>query len=217
MSGQGGGEFPGEGRRALTFRTAARARRHRWSRTYCIVGQNATMKSWNLLRERPGSAGFLRVMTRTYELPDGTTADWDILTGTRTVAVLALTDHSEAVLVRQFRPGPAQVLLELPGGLVEAGETVEAAAARELLEETGFSGNVSIVASTWLSASASVQRFAAVARSCVRIAAPTLDDGKFCETEVVSLSELRAHLSTGQLTDTDIGYLALDAIGLLGP
>jgi hypothetical protein len=44
------------------------------------------------------------------------------------------------VFVRQFRPGIGAVHYELPAGVVEAGEAIEAAARRELLEETGFSG-----------------------------------------------------------------------------
>lgn len=42
----------------------------------------------------------------------------------------------------QFRPPLAAYCLELPAGLVDAGEVAGAAAARELLEETGYSGRV---------------------------------------------------------------------------
>ena len=54
------------------------------------------------------------------------------------VAVLGLTPEGRILLVRQFRPVTETVSLELPCGLVDAGETPEAAAARELLEETGY-------------------------------------------------------------------------------
>ena len=53
------------------------------------------------------------------------------------VQVLALTSDHRALLVRQFRHGTRQISLELPGGVIEPGQTPEEAGRRELREETG--------------------------------------------------------------------------------
>jgi len=54
------------------------------------------------------------------------------------VNIVALTEAEELVLVRQFRHGSRVVTLEIPGGLVDPGETPKFAGGRELLEETGY-------------------------------------------------------------------------------
>lgn len=56
------------------------------------------------------------------------------------VNIIAVTREGHYVMVRQYRHGLGRIGLELCAGCVEEGEEPEAAARRELLEETGYTG-----------------------------------------------------------------------------
>lgn len=54
------------------------------------------------------------------------------------VNMVALTADNLFILVRQYRHGVQQEVLEVPGGVIDPGEDAQTAAAREMLEETGY-------------------------------------------------------------------------------
>lgn len=54
------------------------------------------------------------------------------------VGVIAVTPDKKILLVNQFRPATGDYELAIPAGYVNDKESMEAAAKRELLEETGF-------------------------------------------------------------------------------
>ena len=53
------------------------------------------------------------------------------------VNLVPVTEQGEVVMIRQYRHGSQQVTLEIPGGMIDAGEEPVAAARRECQEETG--------------------------------------------------------------------------------
>ncbi|MEV0810695.1 NUDIX hydrolase [Micromonospora sp. NPDC050200] len=76
------------------------------------------------------------VVTDEVTMPGGGTAKRDYVRHVGAVAVVALDDAGQVVLVRQYRQPVGRHLWELPAGLMDVdGEPLPAAAARELAEE----------------------------------------------------------------------------------
>jgi ADP-ribose pyrophosphatase len=171
--------------------------------------------AWEKLGERPLYEGWRRILGRTYRLPDGGQREFEIKLEDATAVVVALTEDDRVVLVREFRPGVEATLLELPGGVVDAGEEPLEAARRELLEETGYEA-VLVPVGTMVDCAYSTRlRHVFAGSRARRVADPQSEAGEVPEVELVSLAAFRDHLRGGRLTDVGPGYLALDRLGLL--
>jgi ADP-ribose pyrophosphatase len=81
---------------------------------------------------------FVRVVEKDVDLGGrrGVETFWSVRTGGY-AAIVAVTPDLRIPLVRQYRPAVETNVLELPSGAIDPGEAPEAAARRELLEESG--------------------------------------------------------------------------------
>ena len=96
------------------------------------------LKEHTLSREELLKGHFLHVVRETVRLPDGGTATREYVLHPGAVAVVPLTDDGRIVLERQYRHATGQVMIEIPAGKLDAGESALACGRRELLEETGY-------------------------------------------------------------------------------
>ncbi len=92
-----------------------------------------------LKREEVFSGRILHVYKDTVRLPNGQTALREVAEHPGAVAIVAVDDFEQVLLVRQYRHAIGRELLEIPAGKPEAGETPLQSAQRELWEETGAS------------------------------------------------------------------------------
>jgi len=150
------------------------------------------------------------IVRREFETPRGVDA-FEIKLEPDGAAVVALTRDLEVVLVREFRAGPEEWLLELPGGNVDSNESPTGAAPRELLEETGYTATLRYVGSMCDCAYSTRRRHVLVATD----ATPSGGSAEGLEVVLMPLADFREHLRSGRLTDVGAGYMGLDALGVL--
>jgi len=157
-----------------------------------------------------------RIERRDYQLPNGKIEDFYINIEAPGACILALTKDNKVITLPQYRPGPNAILRELPGGRVDEGEDPCSAATRELLEETGYAGELEAWVGTWQSdAYTQLDRTIVIARNCKKIAEQRLEETEFGEVELIAIAEFVAQVRKGQLTDTAGAMLALDYLKLL--
>lgn len=132
-------------------------------------------------------------------------ADW--------ISVLALDREGRAIVVEEYRHGAGIVAVGTIGGGVEAGESPEHAAIRELREETGYEADEMIdLGATWANFGNHTNRVHHfLARGCSHVAEQSLDESEAIAVQITSLDGLGEHLAQSyhQLT----WYKAMERLG----
>lgn len=174
------------------------------------------VKKWEELSREMAFQKYSRKIEKVmFKLPDGKESDFYIKREGPAAGVLAITKDQKVILVKQFRPGPEEILSELPGGFVDPNEQPEATMERELMEETGYKGKVKLVTTCFDDAYSTMNRYCFVATDCEKVSEPQTGEHEFIELELVSLEDFRKLLRSGKMTDVEVGYLGLDFLNLL--
>lgn len=173
------------------------------------------MKKWNVLgRETIGDFRVFRLRRERSASPEtGREHDFYVLGAADWVNVVPVTDAGEIVLVSQYRAGSGAVSIEIPGGIVDPGETPAAAAERELLEETGYAAREIVPLGSFSPNPAILDNrlHTYLARGARRVAAPRLDGSEEIEVSVVPRAEVENFVRTGRI-DHALVLVALYAL-----
>jgi len=144
---------------------------------------------------------------------NGGTAIREIVEHAPVVVMVPVTADGEILLIRQFRKPVERVLFEVPAGLIEPGESIETAARREMVEETGYEpATMELLTSIYPSPGMTDELMHIFRVSDLQGSGiPTEPDDEL-ETVRMSLSEARSMVTDGRIQDakTVIGILLLD-------
>ncbi len=162
---------------------------------------------------------FLRLRADKIELPSGHVVDdYFVRESLGFSVVFALTRENNVLLVRQYKHGVAEIVTELPAGARDAGETEADCAARELAEETGYTGSPPEHVRTFLTdPTNSDSRFDLfVIRDAERTCEPLLDLTEEIDVVLASIDEVRAMAYDGRIAAGSQVAAVLVALAYLG-
>ena len=144
----------------------------------------------------------LRVRRERHVLPDGRRVSVDAVRAPAVAYILPLLDDGRVVLIRQYRPIVGAEIWELPAGTIEAGESPEACARRELIEEAGYeAGRLDPLGEALADPGLTDERiFLFVARE-LRPAARGLDADEHIEVVPAPLAEAYRMADAGEILD----------------
>ncbi len=162
-----------------------------------------TIGPWTVLEERPlMRTKWLDARVETCRTPSGHVVDdYTVLHYTDWSVAVAITTDNRLVMTRQWREGAQAISLECAGGVVDLGEKSELAAARELLEETGYRGTLAGPVLK-VRPNPATQRnwfYATLFTDCTRVANPVEDATEVLEVSLMSGDEVMAAITSGEL------------------
>ncbi|URA09693.1 NUDIX hydrolase [Thermospira aquatica] len=118
------------------------------------------------------------------------------------VAILPILDD-KILFIKQYRYAPGKILLEIPAGKIDSGETPMETVRRELREETGYdSHDLEYLLSYYSCPGYSTEKIHTYVARNLFPAPLEADEDEFILTETLSLSEAKEAIRTGQIEDS---------------
>lgn len=135
-------------------------------------------------------------------LPDSRQSTREIVEHAGAVAIIAMDEQQNIIMVRQYRKPVEQVLLEIPAGTLERDEEPLACAQRELREETGFTADHWQKVFSYYSAPGFCNEYLHIyAASGLHQGEGHTDDDEFIEVVRIPLREAYQMMFSGEIQD----------------
>ena len=165
---------------------------------------------WKKVKEIVAFKGWRQIIQKTFLLPNNKEAIFDTLRGGDFVTIAAFTKDLEAILVRQYRPGPEKILTSFPEGAIDKGESVFTAAARELEEETGYKAKKIVLLKEFRMAYRVDRQISVLALDCEKVSKQKLDSTEFIEIYTLPIEKFQVLLTnTADDSFTNVGTCLL--------
>lgn len=124
-------------------------------------------------------------------LPNKQTVTWTF-TGKREAVAVIANIEDRVILVKQYRPAVEKEMIEIPAGIVEAGEDIEKAALREFEEETGYKAQkIEKICSYYGSAGINAGQYHLFYASDLIKTEQHLDENEFVEVLEIPFDEIK--------------------------
>ena len=143
----------------------------------------------------------------TVRFPNGSTGELEIIRHAGASAVVPLLndihgENPEVLLIRQYRYAANGYVYEVPAGLLNAGETPEACARRELREETGYTAAEFFPLSTFFTTPGFTdERIHLFAATGLTAGQSELEADEFVELHSFSLASAIRMIESGEIVD----------------
>ena len=137
-----------------------------------------------------------------FSVSEGREHQYDLVRHAGAVVIVPLDSHGRIWFVRQFRIGAEQTLLELPAGLLEKGEAIEACATREVQEEIGFApGALEPLGSFYMVPGHSTEKMHAFLATGLYESSLPGDDDEHIERVALPVNEVFRMIRAGEIQD----------------
>lgn len=174
------------------------------------------MKEWKRIEPTiVTKVGWRTITSKTFIMPDTKKVVFDTFhrDGQEFAAVLALTTDKKVIVAREYCSGPEMMMDDLPGGFVDEGEEPEAAARRELLEETGFvPTEMHYLGSYHKDSYMNATWHAFLALNCVKQTDQVLEDEEDIEVRLLDIAEFISNAKQDTITDHAVVLMAYDEL-----